>query len=217
MVEPKVWTTAPDTDVCIEYGKRQAPDFSQFDAKPACEEWVRERRCRPGMSCNNGCNDVGCDGTGMSMRSTLLGCEVALAVDPIEFPAKSAKLPAALSWDKAVGGLERLFRLPSRKLKIIGFALPSEAASPVAVKHLARQRAEAVAKVLVSHGLARARLVIQVGEPSTFGVEGYRVGRVSLQLDPNQLEPQEYEPSFPGYENLCWVKYRTSPVESLSR
>jgi hypothetical protein len=205
-----VWTTAPDTDVCTEYEKRQAPEFSLFDSQSACAQWVRERRCRPGMSCNDGCNDLGCDATGMHLRSTLLACELRVTLDAIEFLPKSRQLTTQLDWDDAVERLKKQLRLPARKLKIIGFALPSEAASPSAVKELARQRAEMVARAFGSRGIERSRLLPIVGDPSTLGVEGYRVGRVYLQLDPDQLEPEEYDPTSPGYAELCWVKYPRS-------
>src|SRR4051812_31980593 len=82
---PKVWTTAPDTDVCTEYENPKAPDFSRFETQRACEQWVHERRCRPGMSCNDGCNDVGCDGTGMHSLRTLIECGLAVSVGRLEF------------------------------------------------------------------------------------------------------------------------------------
>jgi hypothetical protein len=204
---PKVWTTAPGTDVCTEYEKQKAPDFSLFDAQATCEQWVRERRCRAGMVCNDGCNNIACDGTGMHLRSTLLGCELSIALGALEFPPKSWRLSSPPNWEEAVRGLEQVFRLPERKLKIIGFALPSEAAAPAAARRLARQRAESVARELAARGVDRGRLVIEVGEPSALGVAGYRVGRVRMQLDPDSRQPQEFDPSFPGYENLCWVKY----------
>jgi hypothetical protein len=204
---PKVWTTAPGTDVCTEYEKPGAPDFSLFDVQAACEQWVHERRCRPGMACNNGCNNIACDGTGMHLRSTLLECTLAIGIGPLEFPPKSRRLAAAPDWDGAVRLLQQLFQLPERKLKLIGFALPSEAAFPAAAQRLARQRAEAVARELAARGVDRDRFVIEVGEPSALGVEGYRVGRVLLQFDPDWRQPQEFDASSPDYENLCWVKY----------
>jgi hypothetical protein len=204
---PKVWTTAPGTDLCTEYETPKAPDFSLFDAQAACEQWVHERRCRPGMVCNNGCNDIACDGTGMHLRSTLLECGLAIGIGVLEFPAKSRQLSSRPPFDEAVRLLQQLFRLPERKLKIIGFALPSEAAAPAAAQRLARQRAESVARELAARGVDRDRFVIQVGEPSALDVEGYRVGRVLLQLDPDWRQPQEFDSSYPDYENLCWVKY----------
>lgn len=206
--DPAIWTTAPDTDVCTEYRKAQSPHSSQFGSKQACEQWVQQRRCRPGMSCNNGCNDVRCDATGMHIMSTLMECGL-LVVAPLEFREKSVKLRDALDWAEAAARLQRALRLPSRKLKISGFALPSEAASPAMVKRLAQQRAEAVARLLASHGVDRGRFVVEIGDPAELGVEGYRVGRVQLHMEPNRLQPEEYDASYAGYENLCWIKYRT--------
>jgi hypothetical protein len=204
---PKIWTTAPDTDVCTEYEKPKAPDFSLFDTLAACEQWVHERRCRPGMACNDGCNDIACDGTGMRLRSTLLGCGLSIGIGALEFAAKSRRLTTSPDWEGAVRRLQQALRVPERKLKIIGFALPDEAAVPAAARRLARQRAESVARELAARGVDRGRFVIEVGEPSWLGVEGYRVGRVLVQLDPERRQPQEFDPSSSNYEDLCWVKY----------
>lgn len=206
-VEPKIWTTAPDTDACTQYLKQDAPEFSQFDSQPACEEWVQKRRCRPGMRCSDGCNGIACDGTGMHTLSTLVACELGIGIRSIEFREKSVKLPESLDLEQASRLLERALRFPKRKLKLIGVALPSEGASPVAVKQLARKRAEAVARALVLRGADRRRFVIEVLDASTLGMEGYRIGRVFLQLDPSERQPEEYDASYPDYENLCWIKY----------
>jgi hypothetical protein len=168
------------------------------------------------MSCNNGCNDIACDGTGMRIMSTLLECGLSIGFDLLQFPQKSAQLPPAVDWEEPARRLQVALRVATRKLKIVGFATPSEGASPAARTRLARQRAEAVARVLVEHGADRGRLSIDVGDPATFGIEGYASGRVYLRLEPNYAEPDDYDPSAPGYEELCWIKYPSTSSPSAS-
>src|SRR5204863_6174253 len=78
VAEPKVWTTPSDSDACTEYARRFAPEHRLFDAKQQCDAWVKERRCRPGRVCSDGCNTVSCDGSGMKTISTIAECSVYL-------------------------------------------------------------------------------------------------------------------------------------------
>ena len=168
------------------------------------------------MSCNNGCNDIACDGTGMRTRSTLLECGLSIGLDSLQFRDKSAQVPLAVDWEEASRMLQIVLHVPKRKLNIIGFATPSEGASPAARKRLARQRAEAVARVLVAHGADRGRLVVDVGDPATLGIDGYASGRVYLRLEPSYAEHEDYDPSAPGYEELCWIKYPSTSAQAPS-
>src|SRR5204863_4890700 len=49
---------------------------------------------------------------------------------------------------------------------------------------------------------------VVIGDPSHLGVDGYRVGRVLLEMDPSQLQLEDFDPSSPEYAELCAVKDR---------
>lgn len=208
--DPQVWTTPPDSDVCTAYPSKRARDYQTYPTRAECEDWVKQRRCRPYSSCSNGCNDIGCDRTGMRMKSTLVECGL-LAPDPIEFRDKTLRPQTVTDWSKARDLIEQVFRQPKRSLVITGTALPDEVhRSEAAQKQLARRRAEMARRELASRGIDAKRLRVEIIEPAQMSGSDYRIGRVYFRFDPAWLEQAEFDPSSPGYENLCWVKQARS-------
>lgn len=205
-VEPTVWTTPSESDTCTEYVRRVAPAFSQFETKQQCEEWVKQRRCKPGLSCYDGCNRVSCDGTGMRMLSTLKRCMVVVSGD-IEFRAKTTEPTTEPEWDEVAHRIERVFRVPERVLKITAYAKPDEAPSQPARQRLAQRRLALIKKELTARGVDPKRLTFIVGDPAQHGFQAIDAGRVVLQVDPNRTQPEDFDPSHPNYRELCAVKY----------
>src|SRR5207244_4819571 len=149
VVEPKVWTTPSDSDACTEYARRFAPEHRLFEAKQQCEAWVKERRCRPGRICSDGCNTLSCDGNGMKTIATMAECSVYLG-EGLEYRAKSTRPIQPPDWERIMRAIASAFRAPTRRLKITGYALPDEAPSKPLAQRLARTRAEATRKQLAT-------------------------------------------------------------------
>jgi hypothetical protein len=64
------------------------------------------------------------------------------------------------------------------------------------------------------------RIRVEIIEPAQMSGSDYRIGRVYFSFDPARLEQEEFDPSSPGYENLCWVKQARSkapPTAGTSR
>lgn len=208
--DPQVWTTPPDSDVCTAYPSKQAHAYQSYPTRAECEDWVKRRRCRPYSNCSDGCNQISCDRTGMRMRSTLVECSL-LAPAHIEFRDKTLRPKTAPDWSTARDLVERLFRRPKRSLIITGTALPDEVhRSEAAQKQLARRRAEMARRELASRGIDAKRIRVEIIEPAKMIGSDYNVGRVFFRFDPASLEQEEFDPSFPGYEDLCWVKQARS-------
>jgi len=146
----------------------------------------------------------------MRAVSTLKEC-LLLTPDGIDFQNKTLRPQAVPDWRKARDLIERAFRLPKRKLIITGTALPDEVRrSEAAQKELARQRAEMARRELISLGVDSDRLRVKIMDPSKMRVSDYAIGRVFFSFDPAWVEQEEFDPSWPGYENLCWVKQARS-------
>lgn len=218
--DPQVWTTPPDSDVCTAYPGGKVRGYQTYPTRAECEDWVKQRRCRPNSNCSDGCNDISCDRTGMRMLSTLVECSI-LAPDQIEFRDKTLRPQTVPDWSKARDLIERFFRRPTRSLVITGTALPDEVHhGEAAQKQLARRRAEMARRELTSRGIDAKRIRVEVIEPAEMSGSDYEVGRVLFRFDPAWLEQEEFDPSSPGYENLCWVKQARSkapPTAGTSR
>lgn len=208
--DPQVWTTPPDSDVCTAFPSKKVAEYQTYPSQAECEDWVKIRRCRPYSHCSDGCNNIGCDRTGMRMTTTLVECGL-FVVESVEFVSKTLRASKTPDWAALSQVSQRLLKLPTRQLVINASALPDEVGrSEAAQKQLAKRRGEWVRQQLVAQGMDPQRIRVSILEPAQMGVNDYRIGRAWFTFDPPRLEPEEYDSTYPDYENLCWVKQARS-------
>jgi hypothetical protein len=203
-----VWTTPAKSNVCTEYLRE--PIYSlTFPTREGCQNWVQARSCQPGFTCFDGCNWRQCNYSGDGMSSTLLACSVALVPD-VPFQPGTTKPSAQLDWAWVITQLKSALRPRERHMFVVGFAEPSEGANAAAVARLAEQRAKAITKQLVHHGLDAKRITTKVGD-----AEAYRrnyvaaaLQRVRFEFDPGERVRDDFEPSSREYQEFCGVKPR---------
>jgi hypothetical protein len=180
--KPKLFTTLPDSEECRAFEEREAPPFSKFATLVECENWVKTRKCNPGMTCDGWCNTISCDGTGQHLMSTLEGCSIQVT-DTVGFLDREREPIRGVAFDfpAIVAKLQRHLKAPERKIWVDGYARTGEARTPKDVQRLALARARTVVERLVAAGMPRSRVEARLGGPP------YQESRdVRFALEPDQ-------------------------------
>jgi outer membrane protein OmpA-like peptidoglycan-associated protein len=204
------WTTLADSDTCAELKPHVYNDFATFPTRPECEAWVKNRHCRPGFHCFDGCNWRSCDYSGSSMETTFASCSPGIV--QFEFEPGQSKIGPSTNWPFVIDSITSRLRAPSRKLQLRGYAAPDEAKSAASVARLARARADAVAQQLAQRGISRRLLVIEVGSAAEIREHDPErsASVVMVSLLPAQPLRDDFDPRSSEHRLFCgasgWVR-----------
>ncbi len=200
---PARWTTAANSDTCLELERTSRTEYSTFPTRAECEAWVKTRHCRPGFRCFDGCNWKSCDNSGVSSVQTLAGCSP--AVVQFVMDRGQSKVGGSTNWPVVLEMVEARLHAPQRKLQVRGYAAPDEAANPRALQQLARARAETVARELSKRGILRQRLVVDVGDVAELQAHAPDQALSLVRLTVLPLGPlrDDFEPSSSEYRHYC--------------
>ncbi len=198
-----LWTTAPYSNVCSDDVGGDARDYRKFATRDECEVWVKERSCRPGYACFDGCNWRHCSWDGESIEMTYAACVSWLY--NFEFSPGSQRLSNEPEWSWMEPGIARELKAPQRRLVISGFVEPGESESRAGADRLARARAELVRGKLLKHGIAAKRIVTQLGDADSLRATNYQGGLalVRISFDPTERVREDFEPNSHEYKLYC--------------
>lgn len=200
------WTTLSNSDTCVELEPRKYSEFATFPSQAECEAWVRERACRPGFSCFDGCNWRSCDARGFGIEETLAACPPGIVI--FQFDRAATKYRDSVDWAWIRDSIKERIQAPERKLLIRGYAATDEAKDTAGVRRLAKARADIVARDLVERGVPRTRMVIAVGSESDF--PPYRTERSLVDVSRLPAHPvrDDFEPNTTEYRMFCGARLR---------
>ncbi len=197
------WTTSKNSNECSENSAGDTSYYQHFQTREECETWVKERSCRPGFACFDGCNWGGCDGDGKGMTQTLLGCP-SLAYN-FEFSPRSMDVQKEPDWAWMQEGVAEEFKAPQRRLIISGYVEPGNTEVRASAEKRALARAKLVRRKLIKHGLPAKRLVTELGDVEALRAVGYAgtLALVRVGFDPAERVREDFVPSSREYQLWC--------------
>ena len=199
-----VWTTPPDSDECREYSRATAPEALAWESRELCEKWVKERGCRPGHRCFDGCNWRSCTHDGRGFVQTDMACGGMRYA--VEFEPRTANVRSGpTGWPTFREQFKKRLKNPKRRLRLIGYAEPDEATSKAELERLARRRAEKLRQALVADGIAAKRLLVELGDAQQLREAGLQgaLNVVHILDDPAEPIREDFEPDSPKFQKFC--------------
>jgi|GEM_PF-6242927 len=179
------------------------PNSSASSTSSSASSTSSAWRCQPGYRCFDGCNWGACDPTGTFFTRTDLSCDLSFA---IRFEAGTSEPEGSSLSPHLHDSLKKRLRNPQRRLRLVGYAGETEAASDAHRRQLAQRRAERVQKLLINEGISAQRLAVEVGDVRELDSAELGQRLVILRDDPPGPVRSDFEPSSPEYLHFCGAR-----------